>query len=140
MWGARTAAFARRGAHAARNTSERAGAATGKRFTPTQSLTLTIAPRPNSAHMFEARIDGRLLCTSPAPFCEAARVLLAEGADPATVIAMRHVGSDTIALRTSLGHAAGLTVADDGKGRPRFRKWQPSPFHLSANRLRLEAA
>ncbi len=45
---------------------------------------------------------------STTPFCDAARVLLAEGVDPVTV-----------------GTAAGLTVADDTGGKPVFRTWKP---------------
>jgi hypothetical protein len=46
------------------------------------------------AGLFEARVDGRLICArSRQPFLDAARVLLAEGVDPAAVIVMRHAGS-----------------------------------------------
>jgi hypothetical protein len=53
---------------------------------------------------------------------DAARVLLAEGVDPATPIAMRHAGANHDALRSTVGAAAGLTVKDGSTGRPGFRK------------------
>jgi hypothetical protein len=59
------------------------------------------------------------------PFCDAARVLLAEGADPAAKFVMRHENSSYDALRSTVGAAAGLTVADDNGGKPIFRKWSP---------------
>jgi len=73
--------------------------------------------------------DGRLLVkTSRQPFLDAARVLLAEGADPHTTILMRHRGSDVNALRAQLGVAAGLTVREEDGRPPRFARWKP--LHL----------
>jgi hypothetical protein len=54
-------------------------------------------------------------------FLDAARVLTAEGAEPATVLQMRHDGSATVALRSTVGTAAGLTVLE-GDLRPRFAR------------------
>jgi hypothetical protein len=68
---------------------------------------------------------GCIVERSTTPFCDAARVLLAEGADPATRFIMRHAGSVADALRSTVGAAAGLTVADDNGGKPIFRKWSP---------------
>ncbi len=62
---------------------------------------------------------------STTPFCDAARVLLAEGVDPVTRVVMRHAGSLADALRSTVGTAAGLTVADDTGGKPVFRTWKP---------------
>ena len=53
-----------------------------------------------------------------------ARVLLAEGCDPATRFNMRHDGSTTDALIAKVGVAAKLTVRD-GNGPPEFRSWMP---------------
>jgi hypothetical protein len=61
---------------------------------------------PAGASKFTARLDGRDLCVSTKPFLDAARVLMAEGADPATVLQIRHDGSATVALRSTL-HAHG---------------------------------
>jgi hypothetical protein len=82
---------------------------------------------------FEARCEGRLLCTSRQPFLDSARALLADGMDPAEVIVMRHHGSTTDALRSTVGAAARLTVEERDFGRPRFGPWRadtrgfPSP-------------
>ena len=62
---------------------------------------------------------------STTPLCDAARVLLAEGIKPDTVLVMRRPGSPADALRSTVGVAAGLTVADDNGGKPTFRKWSP---------------
>jgi hypothetical protein len=59
------------------------------------------------------------------PFCAAARALLADGVDPATTLVMRHEGSPRDALRSTVGVAAGLTVADDKGGKPIFSRWSP---------------
>jgi hypothetical protein len=76
--------------------------------------------------LFDGKVDGRFVVErSTTPFCDAARVLLAEGADPATRFIMRHEGSPHDALRSTVGAAAGLTVADDNGGKPIFRKWSP---------------
>jgi hypothetical protein len=74
---------------------------------------LVVDPAPSGK--FTARLGGRTLCTSTKPFLDAARVLLAEGIDPETVLHMRHLGSATVALRSTIGTTAGLTV----------RRWLP---------------
>ena len=71
---------------------------------------------------FEARLGDRTVCVSSKPFLDAARVLLAEGGDPGTVLQMRHQGSATIALRSTVGAAAKLTIDEAG---PRFAVWRP---------------
>jgi hypothetical protein len=38
---------------------------------------------------------------------------------------MRHEGAPHDALRSTVGTAAGLTVRDDGGGKPVFQKWSP---------------
>jgi hypothetical protein len=55
---------------------------------------------------------------STKPFLTAARVLLAEGIDSGTVLRMRHQGSATIALSSTVGAAAKLTI--DESVRPRW--------------------
>jgi len=82
------------------------------------------------AGLFEARVDGRMVCAkSRTPFLAAARVLLSEGHDPATVIVMRHAGSDLDCLKAKLGVAAKLAVDDDG---PYFVHWKPDSRFPSA--------
>jgi hypothetical protein len=79
---------------------------------------------------FAARLDGRVLVNSSrTPFLDAARRLIAEGADPSGIIIMRHRGSDVDALRARLGVAAGLTVEERDSRTPRFVRWKA--LHLT---------
>ena len=77
---------------------------------------------------FDAYLGERLLTTSHQPFLEAARVLLAEGVDPATPLVMRHAGSQTDSLKGTVGAAAKLTVEETRTAGPYFRKWRPNPY------------
>jgi hypothetical protein len=99
------------------------------------TIVLVVSPSPNEdgrkaystrGQLFDGKVDGRWIAKrSTTPFCDAARVLLAEGVRPETVLVMRHEGSPHDALRSTVGAAAGLTVADDNGGKPIFRKWSP---------------
>ena len=74
--------------------------------------------------LFDDKADGRTVVKrSTTPFCAAARVLLAEGIDPATKLVMRHEGSSHDALRSTVGAAAKITVADSSTGKPVFVPW-----------------
>jgi len=76
--------------------------------------------------LFDGKVDGRrIVKRSAMPFCDAARALLEEGIDPDTVFVMRHHNSPADALRSSVGVAAALTVADADGGKPVFRTWKP---------------
>ena len=61
-------------------------------------------------------LSERILCTSRQPFFDGARVLLAEGVEPATVYEARHQGSTRVAMRSTVGEAAKwtVTVSDTG--------------------------
>ena len=80
---------------------------------------------PAAYGRFTAWLGNREVCTSTEPLCETARILLAEGFNPKTVIEMYHAGSTTLALRARLGAAARLTVVDNDEGTPVFARWQP---------------
>jgi hypothetical protein len=82
--------------------------------------TLRLVVRPVSRGSYAAHLDDRELCRSSTPFFAAARVLLAQGYDPSTVLAMSHEGSATVAIRSTIGRAAGLTVDEPPKGGIRF--------------------
>jgi hypothetical protein len=84
---------------------------------------LEVVVAPAGAGKFAAGLDGRELYAIAKPFLDAARVLLAEGVDAETVLEMRHAGSNTLTLRSTVGTAAGLTVLE-GDLRPRFARWQ----------------
>jgi hypothetical protein len=76
--------------------------------------------------LFDARVDGRLIVKrSTTPFCDACRVLLAEGIAPGTPIVMRHGYDGCDALKATVGVAAKLTVSDDRLGKPIFTKHKP---------------
>ncbi|MCC6780929.1 MAG: hypothetical protein IT537_30520 [Hyphomicrobiales bacterium] len=74
---------------------------------------ITIIVREIGGGSYEARHEGRVVATSATPFCAAARVLLAEGHDPATRYTMRREGSEHDALISTLGAAAKLTVRSE---------------------------
>ena len=59
------------------------------------------------------------------PFLAAARVLLAEGIDPETMLELKHAGSDAVCLTARLGFAAMLTVVENSAEGPRFARYQP---------------
>ena len=73
---------------------------------------------------FEARLDGRLICVSRQSLLESARILIAEGADPADIIAMRHAGSPHDAMTSTVGTAAKWTVREDSTVSPTFVRWK----------------
>jgi hypothetical protein len=100
---------------------------------PATTIVLVVSPSLNvdggkaystRGQLFDGSIDGRrIVKRSTTPFCAAARVLLAEGADPATKVVMRHEGLSHDALRSTVGAAAKLTVADGSTGKPVFVPW-----------------
>jgi hypothetical protein len=102
---------------------------------PVATIVLVVSPSLNSdgrkaystrGQLFDGRVDGRrIVKRSTTPFCDAARALLAEGVRPETALVMRHEGSPHEALRSTVGVAAKLTVADDNGGKPIFRRWSP---------------
>ncbi len=73
---------------------------------------------------FAAHLDDRLLCVSETPLLSAARVLQAEGVPATTRLEMIHEGSATVAMRMTVGVAAGLRVSETGS-MPRFVPWRP---------------
>jgi hypothetical protein len=76
-------------------------------------MIIKVSPLADAPGRFLAQLGDRVLvASSRQPFLDAARVLLADGCDPATVIVMRHAASDFDALRSTVGFAAGLVVED----------------------------
>jgi hypothetical protein len=102
---------------------------------PATTIVLIVSPSLNGdgrkaystrGQLFDGKVDGRFVVErSTTPFCDAARMLLAESVRPEAKLVMRRAGSATDALRSTVGAAAGLTVADDNGGKPVFRKWSP---------------
>ena len=99
----------------------------------TRPLLIVIEETSQRRGKFSAHLpDGRkLLSSSRQPLLDAGRVLLAEGIPPDPRIAMQHKGSATIAMTSTVGVAAKLTVEEESDG-PRFRKWRPFPAGWSA--------
>jgi hypothetical protein len=65
---------------------------------------LTIIVSPAGRGNFVADLNGRQLCNATrSPFLAAARQLLSEGVDPDRKIIMRHAGSDTVCLTSTIG-------------------------------------
>jgi hypothetical protein len=86
--------------------------------------TTIIAISPSAARpgLFEARCDGRLLCVSSTPHLAGARELIKLGYSPAAILVTRRGSVDC--LRSTVGAAARLTVAEDDRDPPRFRAWK----------------
>lgn len=75
---------------------------------------------------FEVRLGDRpILKSSRQPLLDAARVLAGEGVSPNARIAIRHAGANHVALSSTIGTAARLTV-DEHNGTV-FAKWKPYP-------------
>jgi hypothetical protein len=99
------------------------------------TIVLVVSPslKPDGAkaystrgQLFDGKVDGHsVVKRSTTPFCDAARALIDEGADPAARFVMRHENSSYDALRSTVDAAAGLTAVDDNGGKPVFRKWAP---------------
>jgi hypothetical protein len=100
-------------------------------------ITILVAETAVHHGLFTAALpDGRqLVGASRTPFCDAARVLVAEGCDPAETVQMcREVGG-TIALSGKLGEVAKLTVVERDRDIPRFTRFQPHPHATTASRI-----
>jgi len=67
-------------------------------------ITITITPATKGR--FAVLADGRYLCDSSSPILDGARILAAQGIDPATPVALRNAGTDDITLST-IGALAG---------------------------------
>lgn len=90
-------------------------------------MIIVCKPRPitgPSEQHYEITVDGRLLSDSVRdPLTDGARILLAEGVDPAEPLILRHAGSDMDCLRSTVGKAAALVVEGSSPTHPmRFRK------------------
>ena len=92
-------------------------------------LTDGISDYSSRAQLFNGTAAGPEVVTgSSQPLLDGARVLLAEGVDPATRIVMRDAGSVVDDLRSAVGAAVWLIV-EEGERPPlfRLRLWQPLP-------------
>jgi hypothetical protein len=84
-------------------------------------IILIISERETRNGIFDVHIEQRYLLSSPSPFIDACRHLLARGYNPAGTVVMRHEGSDVDALHGILGRVAGVEIAGNGVGFRPFR-------------------
>jgi hypothetical protein len=90
--------------------------------------------------LFDAHVEGEdhlLAQRTHQPLLDASRILIANGIDSSTHIIMRHAGSSTDALITTVGAAAKLRVKEDD-GLPRFRTWVPFPTRPEGSPVRFK--
>jgi hypothetical protein len=78
---------------------------------------------PSTFHAVLAS-TGERLCSSRTPFYSAARVLQKRGVKPETQLIMKHQHSDTVAMRSTVGAAAKLTIHEGPNG-PVIAQWSP---------------
>lgn len=95
-------------------------------------IVLAVCERAKRDGIFDCYLAERYLLSSPAPFLDACRALLAQGYNPAARVVMRHAGSSDGALHGVLGHVAGLQIGGDGVGfRPRPQPVAAPPIRFS---------
>jgi hypothetical protein len=78
-----------------------------------------------SGARFDAHLEGRCLGSFREPLFASARVLLAEGVAPETVIFMQHKGDAYWSLRSTVGAAAASTILENDHIGPRLVKYRP---------------
>jgi hypothetical protein len=92
-------------------------------------MTYTIAIKPSNTpgNVTAASSNGHTLTTTT-PLLDSARYWLNQGADPAaTITTVWSSGPGHWSLRSTIGHAAKLTVEDNQRDGPHFRKWAAFP-------------
>jgi hypothetical protein len=93
------------------------------------SLFIVVAPIKSKPGYFEARLgptNELLVKSSRQPFLDAARVLIEKCNDPHSMLVMKHLGSDIVALKAPLAKAAKLGV-EEGPNGPRFVPFRTGP-------------
>lgn len=86
---------------------------------------IIIAETEERQGQYSAHLGDRLLVkASRQPMLDAARILLSEDYSPEDMIEMRRANRDTLDLRSRIGAAAKLTVAECDRDPPRFRRWK----------------
>jgi hypothetical protein len=86
-------------------------------------IAIMVEPCEGRPGFFVGAVDGYFLCRSRQPFLDGARTLLERGCRPDAVIEMWHAGATAWALQSTIGKAAGLTVAEEHG--TRFERWKP---------------
>lgn len=75
---------------------------------------MRIDVRKIGAVLYEASLNGEVLCQSSTPLRSAARILMKRGVDPKTELRMVRLGSDKTLVRARLGTVAELSVLEGG--------------------------
>ena len=97
--------------------------------------TIAVKPHTKPGKVTATSSDGHSF-TANTPLLEAARYWLGQGANPtATITTAWSSGPGHWSLRSTIGHAAKLTVEEGQRGTPRFRKWQPFPGGTATGEL-----
>jgi len=87
---------------------------------------IVIHPAKSQPGRFVACLGERVLHTATRqPLLDCARILLGEGADPTARIEMRHAGAEYVALSSTIGAAARLTVKEPPSEEIRLVRYQP---------------
>jgi hypothetical protein len=96
-------------------------------------IILSVTERAKRDGIFDCCLGERYLCSSPAPFIDGCRALLAQGYDPTASVVMRHSGSsDDAALSGVLAQVANVQIGGDGVGfRPRPEPATAPPVRFS---------
>jgi hypothetical protein len=106
--------------------------ASAKAETMMITVTPTAGSRGRRGYFDATMADGRALVrASRQPFLDAARRLIDLGYDTATVLVMRHGGSDADCLTAQIGTAAKLRAKEDRNG-PRFVPYEPISRRIEA--------
>jgi hypothetical protein len=85
---------------------------------------VTIAPIVGQQGKSTARHNGRLLCRSKHPICDAARALRDSGYPLNTFLIVKDAASGISVPTTTIARAARLTANDMRFGTPGFRPWK----------------
>jgi len=98
-------------------------------------ITIIVSELRDRPGCFEARVDGKVLCTSRQPLLDGARELLARGHDPTARAVMRHAGSAIDAIGGVIGRLAKLTTEESSQTPLRVRRWKAPPLWEGSPRI-----
>ena len=94
-------------------------------------IILSVTERAKRDGIFDCCLGERYLCSSPAPFIDGCRALLAQGYDPTASVVMRHSGSSDDALHGILAHVASVEIGGHSVGfRPRAERVTAPPMRF----------
>lgn len=100
-------------------------------------MEIVVRPSLSGRCRFEAVYAGEVLAVSRTPLLAAARELQRRGVRENAGLIMRHEGSAVVAMRSTVGAAARLSVYEPDCGAMRFRAFRPwigdSARHGSSN-------